>query len=390
MKNYHQRMDSLPLNFLAPLTEYLRQADALLTNWRAGDQAALNFFHDHHPRFRREDVAWLPQSLSEQQMRGEEFTLEDAQLAVARACAFLDWQSLEAWVSAIESRDPAVYPFEAAVEAVVNGEIGALRRLLRENPALVNERSTRRAPFDPPVHRCTLLHYIAANGVEGQRQMTPYNAVEIAKLLLDAGADPNALADLYGGECTTLSLLVSSSHPAQAKLQGKLAELLIDRGAALEPHGSGNWTNPLMTALIFGFGATAEVLVRKGAPIDTLAAAAGLGRTEQAIALLPTSTEEDRNRAMALATQFGHVEVVRALLSAGVDPNRYNPEGMHSHATPLHQAALAGHLAVVQILIEHGAKLDVKDTIYNANPLDWALHADQQDVATFLKAATAG
>jgi ankyrin repeat protein len=51
------------------------------------------------------------------------------------------------------------------------------------------------------------------------------------------------------------------------------------------------------------------------------------------------------------------------LLDAGEDPNRYNPEGTHAHSTPLHQAALAGHKAVVQLLIERGARLDIQDTV---------------------------
>ena len=61
-----------------------------------------------------------------------------------------------------------------AVDAVVTGDVAALERLLRENPELVRARSTRE-------HRATLLHYVAANGVEDYRQKTPRNAVEIAK-----------------------------------------------------------------------------------------------------------------------------------------------------------------------------------------------------------------
>jgi len=37
-------------------------------------------------------------------------------------------------------------------------------------------------------HHATLLHYVGANGIESFRQKTPANAVDIARLLLDAGA----------------------------------------------------------------------------------------------------------------------------------------------------------------------------------------------------------
>jgi ankyrin repeat protein len=370
-------MTPLPLLFLSTLGDYSEQASSLLAAWQAGDQAALDFFHDNLPRFRRDDVAWLPHQRSEAEMRTEIFTLEDAQLAVARKCDFLDWASLSEWVSAIERRDPAVYPFEAAVEAVVQGDSDTLRQLLAANPDLVRQRSARVTHFDPPRHGAMLLHYLAANGVEGDRQKTPQNAVEIMRLLLDAGADPNALASLYGGECSTLSLLVSSAHPAQAGLQGKLAETLIDAGASLAPQGSGNWTDPLMTALVFG----------RGAEPKTLAAAAGLNRIDLVKGHLESGKADPLQPALALAAHLGHSEIVKLLLAAGADPNQYNPDGMQSHSTPLHQAALAGHVEVVRTMLEApGVRLDIQDKIYDGTPLDWALHGERHEVADLLRA----
>lgn len=77
------------------------------------------------------------------------------------------------------------------------------------------------------MHRATLLHYVAANGVEGYRQRTPPDVVEIAGILLQAGAEPDALADMYGAECTTMTMLVSSRPPANAGLQGTTPIKLI-------------------------------------------------------------------------------------------------------------------------------------------------------------------
>ena len=91
--------------------------------------------------------------------------------------------------------------------------------------------------FDPPVHGATLLHYVAANGVEGYRQMTPPNAVAVATMLLEAGAEPDALADMYGGQHATMSMLVSSDHPARAGVQVPLVDTLVDFGAAVEAPG---------------------------------------------------------------------------------------------------------------------------------------------------------
>src|SRR5258708_7198052 len=53
--------------------------------------------------------------------------------------------------------------FEAAVDAIVAGAIAALQQLLRADPNLIHATSTRE-------HGATLLHYVAANGVEEYRQ----------------------------------------------------------------------------------------------------------------------------------------------------------------------------------------------------------------------------
>jgi ankyrin repeat protein len=285
--------------------------------------------------------------------------------------------------------ESAVARFETAVEAVVDGDLTTLSALLRDDPDLVHARSTLVTDGDPPVHGATLLHYLAANGVEGRRQRSPKNAVAVAKLLLEAGADPNALCQAYGGQCTTMALLVSSTPPAEAGVQVPLVETLIDYGASIEPAGEGAWTSPIETALVFGKRAAAAALVRRGAPITSLAAAAGLGRIDDVARLLPSAGERDRHRALALAAQSGHPEVVRVLIDAGEDPNRFNPPGTHAHSTPIHQAIAAGHLDVVKELVDRGARLDIKDTIYQGTPLGWAEYCDQPAIAEYLKSKSA-
>jgi ankyrin repeat protein len=272
------------------------------------------------------------------------------------------------------------------VEAVVQGEAEALRSALGAHPELVRARSTRVTCFEPPAHRATLLHYLAANGVENYRQKTPKNAVEVARILVKGGAEPDALADFYGGQCTTMSLLVSSDPPAKAGVQVALIDTLVDFGASVEARGSGEWTSPLMTALAFGFQDAAEALVRRSARVETLAAAAGLGRVENARRLLATASAEDRHRALVLAAQQGHEQITRMLLDAGEDPNRYNPKGNHAHSTPLHQAVFSGREAVVRLLVERGARLDLKDTIHQGTPLGWAEYGGQKEIAEYLRA----
>jgi len=374
------------LPFRSTVADYETQADGLLQAWKAGGPDAVEFFRTNHPRFRHEEIRWLAKEVPPESVRNAPFDLADAQLAIARWYDFRGWPSLAEWVEAVAEEGSAVDKFESTVEAVIHGDAAALDRLLRDNPDLVHARSTRIAPFDPPRHRATLLHYVGANGVEGYREMTPPNAVEIAKMLLEAGAGPDALADMYGGQHATMPMLVSSGHVAKTGLHVLLIDTLVDYGASVEGVGTGDWVPPLMTALAFVFRDAAEALVRRGARIATLAAAAGLGRFEEAVRLLPGASPEDRHRALALAAQNGSPGTVRLLLDAGEDPNRYNPKQNHSHSTPLHQAVWSGHTYIVRLLVERGARLDIKDTIWHGTPLGWAEYGGRKEIAEFLRA----
>jgi hypothetical protein len=238
-----------PLPFRASLSEYEKQAGELLDAWKAGDPGAIGIFRQTHPRFLDPHIEWLPQKMSDSEVREVTLEPDDARLAVARWYDFESWPRLAEYVESVTRKDSPVSQFESGVEAVVDGDAATLTSLLRENPDLVRARSARVTHFAPPVHRATLLHYVAANGVEGHRQRTLANAVEIA----------------------------------------------------------------------------------------------------------------------------------------GEDPNRYNPEGNHGHTTPLHQAVLGGHGMVVRLLVERGARLDIRDSIYESTPLGWAEYLGRTDIAELLR-----
>jgi ankyrin repeat protein len=369
------------LPFDTPLERYAEQAAQLLDAYRARDAHVLQLIHMKHPRFLDPEVKWLARhDVTDDDIRNANLGMDDAQLVLARGYDFLDWPALSAFADAMTRRDSPAYEFECAVEATINGDLPALQRLLVANPDLVRVRSTRICPFDPPVHGAMLLHYVACNGVEGYRQKSPPNAAEIAKALLEAGAQPDAPAHLYGGEWTTMGLLVSSSPPRDAGTQVPLVHTLIDHGAA--PDG-------LMTALVFGMRAAADALVSRGAKIDNAAVAAGLGRVDDFTRLLPAADPATRHRALALAAQLGHTEIVRLLLDAGEDPSRYNPKGMHAHGTPLHHAVWTEHEDVVRLLVERGARLDLRDKIYKSTPLGWAEYGKKDKIAAYLRSLNA-
>lgn len=378
-------MEFKHLPFDAPLSDYARQAGQLFEGWQKEDGKSVHIFRVSHPKFLDTTIKWLPRDLTDEQVRAVRIDEADAQLALARWYNFLDWNRLVDYVEAVRQPDSRRWRFERAVEAVIDGDIATLKQLLREDPDLIRARSTRVNAADPPVHGAMLLHYVAANGVEGYRQRSPKNAADVTKTLIDAGADPDALCNLYGGECTTMALLVSSTPPDRAGVQVPILKVLIDSGADITPRGEGNWTSPVTTALVFAKTAAAHTLVERGAPVDTVAAAAGLGRIDDLKRLLPSATADDRHRGLAIAAQLGQVDAVKILLDAGEDPNRFNPPGTHAHTPPLHQAIAHGHLDVVKLLVDRGARLDIKDRIYQGTPLGWAKYCEQPRIADYLR-----
>jgi hypothetical protein len=141
---------------------------------------------------------------------------------VARGHGYPDWEA-----AAAQPTRPTLR-FERCVEDILAGDVEAVTRSLRTYPDLVTMRSHWR-------HRATLLHHLAANGVEIYRQRVPANAPDLARLLLENGADVAAKANMYGGERATLGMLLSSSHPAHAGVTAQLADVLRQAGATPGP-----------------------------------------------------------------------------------------------------------------------------------------------------------
>jgi ankyrin repeat protein len=287
---------------------------------------------------------------------------------VARCHGFANWPKFAEHLDALTRANSPVSRFELAVDAIVNGDLAALSKLLRENPELVRARSTRE-------HRSTLLHYISANGIEDFRQKTPANIVDIANLLLEAGADVNAESDAYGGRSTTLGLTATSCHPEEAGVQIPLMELLIGRGAIIDGPDGGS---AVVGCLHNGRGEAAEFFAERGARLD-LEGAAGVGRLDVIRScfsddgrLKPPATPKQMKDGFAWACEFGRTTVVDFLLQRGMEVDAKLP---HNGQTGLHWAAYGGHANTVKLLVERGAPVDAKDESFEGTPLGWALYA---------------
>ena len=72
------------------------------------------------------------------------FGLADARLMVARAHAFESWPKFKKHIEEVSRKSSPVSKFESAADAVITGDITNLKRLLRENPELIGQRSDAR------------------------------------------------------------------------------------------------------------------------------------------------------------------------------------------------------------------------------------------------------
>ena len=289
----------------------------------------------------------------------ERCTLTGAQFVIARSHGFESWPKFAKHIEGL-AKNSGVSRFEAAADAIADGDIGTLKRLLREDPRLMRAKSTRE-------HRATLLHYVSANGVEGYRQKTPKNIVEITEVLLDAGAEIDATADVYGGGCTALGLAATSVHPERAGVQRALLEALLARGADAELESAGNRHSLVVACLANGRGDAAEFLGPRVARLE-LAGAAGIGRLDLVQELFDTASVAQRDEALVYAAEYGRSEVVEFLLKKGLDVGAQFRDGQ----TPLHWAVIGGRLETVNVLLSYKAPLEVKN-VYGGTALGQAL-----------------
>lgn len=341
------------------------QAKDLLKAHASRDPQAAQRLREFHPRFTR---------AADEEIFASELTLSDAQLAIAREYGFPSWARLKHHIEKPTLSDRLNLPhhqriedttFRRAVELIDSGNTAGLRAHLKHHPQL----SRSRVIFEGGNYfrNPTLLEFIAENPVRHGK--LPDNIVEVAKVILDSCVELSARNE-------TLMLVATGSVPRECGQQLPLIDLLCDYGA--EP------VSALQAAALHGELQSVHALLKRGAPID-LPIAAALNRLDDFRRLLPSASGEARHLALALAAQYGHAEIVRSLLDAGEDPNRYNPVGGHSHTTPLHQAAGAGYEQLVHLLVERGAKLDQKDILWQATPAGWAQYAGKTEIAQYLR-----
>jgi hypothetical protein len=350
-----------------PNLDHLKyQAKDLLKEHAASGPGVAQRIREFHPRFTRANDA---------EIFAAHLKLSDAQLTISRESGFKSWARLKKHIEkptltdqlSLRHHERIEDPvFRHAVDLIDAGDAAGLRVYLKQHPKLVHQHVI----FEGwnYFHNPTLLQFIAENPVRNGK--LPANIVDIAKVILDAGPAQSELNE-------TLMLVATGSVPRECRMQLPLVDLLCDHRA--DPNIA------LHPATLHGEMEAVQALIRRGARVD-LPVAAALGHIDDFRRLLPDSDKDDRHLALALASHFGQVEIVRLLLDAGEDPNRCNPLGGHSHSTPLHQAAANGNEEMVRLLVERGARLDMKDVLWHGTPAGWARHEGKSKIEDYLRA----
>ena len=282
--------------------------------------------------------------------------------------------------------------FHPAVAAVKSDDLEKFKALIAADPSLATSRSSRSHP--------TLLQCVALEGKDKP------NNVAMAEALIDAGAE------------------INEPFVAAASINNRtVAELLLDRGAAID--GTRGWL-PLEEALYWNSQDVLALLLERGAKVQNLRIAAGLGRTDlienyfnadgslkpeagkinwpwgdlETIARSNQGTAGKRslsdrvnawpqdqqgivNNAFVYACMHGHIDAAQLLLNKGAQINAI-PGGFDYAGTGLHYAALNGHRAMVEFLLDHGADRSVKDTKVGSTAAGWADYGGHPELRDLL------
>jgi uncharacterized protein len=207
-------------------------------------------------------------------------------------------------------------------DAIKDGKLDEVQRLLSLNPGLIHEKE---------------------NG--------------LSPVLIAAYHQEPAIADFLAEKTVNLTIFEAAATGKTAQIVRQLA-----RDPKLVNAYAEDGFQPLGLACFFGHYETAEYLAKTGAAINSHS-------------LNPLSAAPIQSAAAA-----GHTKIVMLLLNHGADPNVREQGGY----TPLHAAAQNGDTQMIRALLFNGADMHIK-TQDGKRPVDLAKEAGHTDAVALIK-----
>ena len=205
----------------------------------------------------------------------------------------------------------------------------------------------------------------------------------MTKMLLDRGADPNANVYASGWPLSR----------AWDHEDDRVKKLLLDRGAKRQPH---------MVAAAHDIEEAKRMLAE--APNEEVVSELAWSAAEHgcpeivamAIPHLDWPAQDRRWNWMLIqpirgagddsAKNEGHLKSLLVLLERGVDPNVSRLAQTALHFTAARQSGLTGkdRARFAAMLIDHGARLDIRDDLLKSTPLGWACRWGHKELVELL------
>ena len=298
------------------------------------------------------------------------------------------------WPDALSGDTPPPPPDQKAtrlMEALRAGDQSAAKKLLSEDPTVVN----RRGPGGSTPLMYAVLYGNAAtvqlflnNGADPNVKndagatalMWAAGDLEKTRLLLDKKADANAKSDDF-----RTPLIIAAGFAGNASV----VKLLLDHGADPSAQASclfGN-TTPLAEAAYAGDAASVQLLLDHGADAKAagylpLSNSLRTNCTKCFDLLIKSATPESVNIAMMFAAPpLGDATRTKLFLDRGADANAKGPDG---HSILMVAATSDAHsLDVIKTLVSKGASLSDKGPD-GLTALDWAERRGQTPVVDLL------